>query len=115
MKIELDLSRLDQVVEVLGTTVPQIVAGIVENLTETIGGLQTELDEEDLERVAKAAHTCRNDALLVGAQPLLRTLTELEQAARDGRVGDARAAQATLSEVWPDTREALAEMARRDT
>ncbi len=113
MTIELDLSRLDQVVEVLGTTVPEIVGGIVRNLAEGIAGLQSQLDAEELERAAKTAHACRNDALLVGAQPLLRTLSELEQAARDGRLAEARAADASLIEIWPETQLALAEIARR--
>ncbi len=113
MTIELDLSRLDQVVEVLGTSVPQIVAGILENLTEALAALPIHLGRGELERAAKTAHACRNDAMLVGAQPLLRTLNELEQAAREGRAQDARAAQTVLDGVWPETRRALAEIAGR--
>ena len=40
MNIELDLSRLDQVVEVLHTSVPEIVSGILTTLTEAIDRLQ---------------------------------------------------------------------------
>ena len=111
MSIELDLTRLDQVVEVLQTTVPEIVAGLLASLTETITALEGHLDHERLELAARAAHTCRNDALLVGARALLNALNEIEQAALGGHLDDARAARLTLDEVWPDTRRALAEIA----
>ena len=84
MTVELDLTRLDQVVDVLDTTVPEIVAGILANLTETIATLDAHLDHERLELAARAAHTCRNDALLVGARALLGALNAIEQAARGG-------------------------------
>ncbi len=90
---------------------PAIVAGILTNLTETITTLEGHLQHERLELAARAAHTCRNDALLVGARALLTALNRIEQAARDGHLDDARAAQLTLDEVWPDTRRALAEIA----
>jgi len=111
MTIDLDLTRLDQVVDVLDTTVPEIVAGLLANLIETITTLEAHLDHERLELAARAAHTCRNDALLVGARGLLSALNEIEQAARGGRLDDARAAQVILDEVWPDTQQALSEIA----
>jgi hypothetical protein len=111
MTIELDLTRLDQVVDVLDTTVPAIVAGILVNLTETIATLEGHLDHERLELAARAAHRCRNDALLVGAPALLSALNGIEQAARGGHLRDARAAQLVLDEVWPGTQRALAEIA----
>ena len=111
MTVELDLSRLDQVVDVLGTTVPDIVAGLLSNLTETIATLDSQLDDNQLELAARSAHTCRNDALLVGARALLATLNEIEQAARGGQLDVARTAQLTLKQVWPDTQAALAAIA----
>ena len=113
MTVELDLTRLDQVVDVLGTTVPDIVAGILSSLTETIATLNSQLDDDQLELAARSAHTCRNDALLVGARALLAALNEIEQAARGGRLDAARSAQLALNEVWPDTRAALAAIAAR--
>ena len=113
MTVELDLRRLDQVVEVLGTTVPEIVSGIVDTLDRTLGQLASHVERRELEQAAKVAHACRNDALLVAAQPLLRILSELEQAARDGRSEDARAAHARLAVAWPETHRALAEIAAR--
>ena len=110
MSVELDLTRLDQVVDVLDTTVPEIVAGILANLTETIATLDAHLDHERLELAARAAHTCRNDALLVGARALLGALNAIEQAARGGDLRDAREAQLTLGQVWPETRRALAKI-----
>jgi soluble cytochrome b562 len=112
VNVELDLSRLDQVVEVLGSSMPEIVAGILTSLTEAIDGLNAHLDDGELELAAKAAHACRNDALLVGARPLLSVLNELEQAARHGRLEQARSATLELGDVWPPTQEALAEIAR---
>jgi hypothetical protein len=115
MNVELDLTRLDPVVDVLGTTVPELVAGILANLTETITTLEHHLDNDRLELAARAAHTCRNDALLVGARALLSALNGIEQAARRGHADDARAAQLNLNEVWPDTQHALAEIAQPDS
>lgn len=112
MNVEVDLSRLDQVVEVLGTSVPEIVAGILASLTEAIDQLHAHLDAGELELAAKAAHACRNDALLVGARPLLSVLNELEQAARHGHLEQARGATLELDDVWQRTREALAQIAR---
>lgn len=113
MTAELDLSRLDRVAELLDTSVPEIVADILEKLTAGIEALDGQLDPDDLEGTAKAAHACRNEALLVSAQPLLHALTALEHAAREEHLADVRAAQVTLAEVWPATRQALAAVAAR--
>ncbi len=113
MTAELDLTRLDRVAEVLDTSVPAIVAGILEKLSDGLAELHGPLGQEDLQRAAKAAHACRNEALLVSAQPLLEALTAFELAAREERLADVRAAQVTLGNVWPDTRQALAEIAAR--
>jgi hypothetical protein len=111
MTVDLDLSRLDQVVEVLGTTVPEMVTRIANTLDETLALLASHVDRGELEPAAKVAHACRNDALLVAAQPLLRILSEVEQASREGHLEQARTAHAQLATVWPQTRRALAEIA----
>lgn len=113
MSVELDLSRLDQVADVLGMSVPEIVAGILANLTEGLERLRADLEHGELELAATAAHACRNEVLHVGARPFLTALTELEEAARAGSLDAARAHERALDEVWPDTRAALAEVAAR--
>jgi hypothetical protein len=44
---------------------------------------------------------------MVGAQPMLAALNDLEDASRGGRLDDARAAMVWLQDVWPDTRDQL--------
>ena len=113
MTVELDLSRLDQVVEVLGTTVPEMVSKIANTLEQTLELLASHVERGELEQAAKVAHACRNDALILAAQPLLRMLSEVERAAREGRLAEAQTAYAQVALAWPDTRRALAEIAAR--
>jgi hypothetical protein len=44
---------------------------------------------------------------MVGAQPLLAALNELEDAGRGDRLQDAQAAMERLRDIWPETRDEL--------
>jgi HPt (histidine-containing phosphotransfer) domain-containing protein len=77
------------------------------SMTARIEQAQRALADDRLQDVVQAAHGCRNDALMVGAQPLLTALTELEDASRGDRVQDAHAAMQRLSDIWPQTRDEL--------
>jgi hypothetical protein len=113
MKVELQLERLEQIQDVIGSGVPEIVAGMLATLSEAVAEAERRVAESDLEATAKAAHAARNDALLVGAQDLLAALTVLEAAARRGETSAAETALATVREVWPGTRDELARVAAR--
>jgi hypothetical protein len=110
-KVELELERLAQIQEVMGTGLQEIVSGMVETMTTAIVQVEEAMQAGALDRAAKAAHACRNDALMVGAKQLLAALTGLETAARDRREDVARAELVALRESWPQTREALVRVA----
>jgi HPt (histidine-containing phosphotransfer) domain-containing protein len=110
-KVELELGRLAQIQEVMGAGLAEIVGGIVESMTAVIAEVEEAMQAGALDRAAKAAHACRNDALMIGAKQLLGALTELENAARDGREDAARRQLEVLRESWPDTREELTRIA----
>ena len=107
MKIELELGRLAQIQEVMGTAVPELVGGMLETMRAAIEQVELAMSAGRLDHAAKAAHACRNDALMVGARQLLVALTELETAARSELAQDTRTALDALRQAWPPTREEL--------
>ncbi len=106
-RVELDLERVAKLEDILGSELPEILASLVAGMTEQIERAEEGLADDRLQDVTQAAHRCRNDALMVGAQPLLAALSELEDASRAGRLEDAREAMNRLREVWPETRDEL--------
>ena len=113
MKVELQLERLEQIQEVIGSDVPEIVAGMLTTMSDAIAEVERRMAEAELAAAAKAAHAARNDALLVAAKDLLAALTAVEDAARHGDTKAAEAALVALREVWPSTRDELARVAGR--
>jgi HPt (histidine-containing phosphotransfer) domain-containing protein len=112
MNAYFDRQRLAELQEVMGTEGATIVASMLEGMVGAIEDLEAALAGGDLDRATQAAHRCRNDALMVGAQPLQQALTELEAATRDHDESRARAALERVRAVWPATREQLAEASR---
>jgi HPt (histidine-containing phosphotransfer) domain-containing protein len=106
-EVELELRRLAQIQEVLGADLPEIVGGMVDSMSTAIAQVEDAMAGDELDRAAKAAHACRNDALMIGARRLLVALTELENAARGGQERLAREQLAEVREAWPGTRDAL--------
>jgi hypothetical protein len=107
-----DLDRIAELQEVMGTKASAIVASMLRNMTSAIDEVEAAFDAGELDRVTQAAHLCRNDALMLGAKPLLDALTALEAAARDHDESRAREALEGLRAVWPATREHLAQAGR---
>ena len=85
-----------------------IVASVLTSMTDAIEEVENGMAADDLDRVTRAAHRCRNDALALGARPLLKALTDLEAAARDHDGARASRALIRVREVWPPTRDELA-------
>jgi hypothetical protein len=110
-RVELELERLVQIQEVMGTRVPEIVGGMLESMSAAIAQVEEAMRAGALERAAKAAHACRNDALMIGAKELLSALTGLETAARDGQEDLAHMHLTVLREAWPRTRDELIRLA----
>jgi HPt (histidine-containing phosphotransfer) domain-containing protein len=111
LKVELELERLAQIQEVMGTGLPELVGGMLDSMRAAIEQVELAMSSGRLDQAAKAAHACRNDALMVGARQLLVALTELETAARSELEQDARSALEALRQAWPATRDALERVA----
>lgn len=102
-----DLEQILRLQGVMGSDTVTIVASMLTSMTQAINEIETAVQESDLDRVIRAAHRCRNDALALGARPLLKGLTELEDAGRthdEARVADALE---RVRAVWPPTRDEL--------
>jgi HPt (histidine-containing phosphotransfer) domain-containing protein len=103
----LDVSRLTELEELLGTDREAIVGTLVTELTTAVARINEGLACGDLEEVAAAAHAARNSALMIDAQPVLRVLKELETCARGNEPAGAAAARARLRRAWPPLRRQL--------
>lgn len=106
-RVELDLERVANLESILGSDLPEILASLAASMSARIAQAEEALADGRLQDLTQAAHACRNDALMVGAQPLLAALSELEGASRGGRLEDANAAMQRLRYVWPETRDEL--------
>lgn len=110
---DLDLDRLAELPETLGVELPAIVATLVRELDEAVAQAETSIAAGDLAAAALAAHTGRNSALMVGAEPVLAALGRLETGAGEGDAAAARAALDSVRDRWPTLRARL-ELAAQD-
>ena len=106
-----DLEQVIRLEGVMGPDVPSIVAPMLASMTEATDEIESAMAAGDLDRVTRAAHRCRNDAMVLGAHQLLRALTDLEAAGREYDKTRAAEALARVREVWPPTRDELTEVA----
>ncbi len=102
-----DLEQIRRLQEVMGSDAASIVAPMLAGMTEAIEEVESGVAAGDLDRAVRAAHSARNDALMLGARPLLDALTELEAAGREYDSARASAALERVREVWPPTRAEL--------
>jgi HPt (histidine-containing phosphotransfer) domain-containing protein len=103
-----DLSRINELKDVMGSEVGPIVASMLATMTGAIEDVEAALAASELDRATRAAHAARNDALMLGAGPLQRALTDLEAATRRFDAAGAQAALERVREIWPPTRAGLA-------
>ncbi len=103
----IDLGRIGELEGVLGTDAVAIVSSMLDNMTAAIDDVEHAMAAGDLDRATGAAHRCRNDALMLGAQRLLTALTDLETATRNWDEAGAGAALERVRLVWPPTRDEL--------
>jgi HPt (histidine-containing phosphotransfer) domain-containing protein len=106
-----DREQVRRLQEVMGSDAASIVAPMLAGMTEAIEAIEGGVAAGDLDRVTRAAHAARNDALMLGARPLLEALTELEAASREYDEARAGAALDRVREVWPPTRAELTSLA----
>jgi HPt (histidine-containing phosphotransfer) domain-containing protein len=102
-----DLEQILRLQGVMGSDVEAIVTPLLASMTEAVDEVQTATAAGDLDRVTRAAHRCRNDAMVLGAHQLLRALTSLEDASRDYDEARVAEALARVCEIWPPTRDEL--------
>jgi HPt (histidine-containing phosphotransfer) domain-containing protein len=108
MSSYIDLEQILRLQGVMGSDAGAIVTTVLTSMTDAIEEIENGMAADDFDRVTRAAHRCRNDALALGARPLLRALTDLEAAGRDYDAARASQALIRVHEVWPPTRDELA-------
>ncbi len=113
MADELDLGRLTDLPEALGLELEEIVRTLIEELEGAVADAGAALHDGDLARVAGAAHSGRNSALMIGAQPVLDALGALEASASSGDRAAARSALEDVRGSWPALRVQLEHASRR--
>jgi HPt (histidine-containing phosphotransfer) domain-containing protein len=108
---QLDVGRLTELEGLLGADREAIVGTLMTELAAEMGRIDEGLECGDLTGVAAAAHSARNSALMIDAQPVLRVLKQVEGCARNGEADGAAAAAARLRRVWPRLRRELERVA----
>lgn len=103
----LDLSRIAELQGVMDGGIDRIVGSLLQSMESAIEQAKAAVAAGQLDDAARAAHLCRNDALMVDAKQLLAALSELESAARDHQLEPTRHALERVQVVWPGTREEL--------
>jgi len=107
---ELDLQRLERLEDVLDTDRGKIVDTLRHELERMISSIDSGLRDGDLAAVAAAAHSGRNSALMIDAQPVLADLEDVERCARSGQPEAAASAHGRLCQSWQALSARLAEI-----
>jgi hypothetical protein len=88
----------------MGANAGTIVASMLRTMTAAIDDIEAAFAVGDLDRATQAAHLWRDDALMLGAKPLLEALTALKAATTDHDESRARGARPGLSRRPPRSR-----------
>jgi HPt (histidine-containing phosphotransfer) domain-containing protein len=107
-----DRDRIAELEQLLKEPLAEIVAELAQSMDESVERATGALAAGDLDTTARAAHRCRNDALIVGAGPLQQALATLETAARASETPGAQAALAAVADIWSKTRPELVDAAQ---
>ena len=81
-----------------------VVNSLVRSVSLEIENVDRALAADRAHDAVHAAHRARNDGLMIGAEPLLAALSEVETASSRGELEVAREALERVREVWPETR-----------
>jgi HPt (histidine-containing phosphotransfer) domain-containing protein len=103
----LDLKRIAELGSLIGSDLEGLLGSLALSMADSIEALERALAAGDLGQATQAAHSCRNDALIVGARQVLAALSEVEAASRALRLEEARAAFERVRAAWPATRAEL--------
>lgn len=107
MDAELDLRRLTELQELLGSELTEIVATLIDEITRAVNEIEAGIAGGDLPAAGLAAHAARNSALMLDAKPTLDALNQIEGAARDEDLAVAQGGLERLRRVWPALRRRL--------
>jgi HPt (histidine-containing phosphotransfer) domain-containing protein len=107
-----DRARIVELEQLMKEPLAEIVAELAQSMDESVQRASGALAGGDLVTTARAAHRCRNDALIVGAGPLQRALAELETAARASETPAAETALEAVVDAWSKTRPELLDAAQ---
>ena len=110
MSAYFDPARIAELQDILGADTEAILGSMLTSMTAAIERLEAGVAAGDLDEAIQAAHRARNDALMLSAARLQAALSELELAARAADEPRTRDALNRVREVWPPTREALADV-----
>lgn len=110
---ELDLSRLTELQQVLGSALPELITKLVSEVDDAIVEIEAGFAAGDLDRTALAAHAARNSALILGTGPVLKALAEVESGSRAGDRELEKGGLEQLRSAWPPVRRLLEQEAAR--
>ena len=102
-----DRARVIGLEEILGMELGAVVDSLVASVSLEIDNVDRALVAGRPHDAVHPAHRARNDGLMIGAQPLLDALIEVETAGSRGELEPARAALERVRAVWPATRDEL--------
>jgi hypothetical protein len=111
-QVQVDLARISQLEDLLGARLSEIVGSLVRSMSAQIETIGRALDAGRPADAVQPAHYCRNDALMIGARPLLAALIDVESASLSDELEPARSALLRLRSIWPATRDELERVAR---
>lgn len=109
--VALDAERLAQLRVFDQNELRGIAAGCVAAIARQLKLIDDALVGSDHSSAAEAAHSGRNEALVMGALELGEAFARLEQAARQGDGPGADAAAREADAAWPATRQAIMQLA----
>jgi HPt (histidine-containing phosphotransfer) domain-containing protein len=112
MSVLLDLKRMAELGGLIGSDLAGLLSSLVDSMADGIDALGQALADADLPRATQAAHSCRNDALIVGAGQVQEALSEVESRCREEALAPAREAFGRVQLAWPATRVELERAAR---
>lgn len=106
-KAPVDRARVIGLEAILGMELSEVVDSLVRSVSSEIENADRALAAGRPQDAVHPAHRARNDGLMIGAEPLLDALIDVETAGSRDELEPARAALQRVHEVWPATRDEL--------
>lgn len=88
----------------------EIVEAFLDESAQFLVDLSSALEEQDVDRFRRAAHSLKSNAATFGATKLSELAKELEEIARENRLGDAEGKLKPVSVAFSNAKQALEEL-----